>query len=65
MKVAIVKMHENFYSEAQDLHLAFILAPQIILILNVFKACQVCACVCKYRSILLLHLHNYVEKTLI
>lgn len=65
MKVALVKMHENSYSEARDLHLAFILAAQMILILNVFKVCQVRACVCKYHSILLLHLQYYIEKTLI
>jgi len=62
MKVALVKMHENFYSEWRDLHSAFILAPQIILIWTVFKARQVCLCVCKHHSILLLRLQNYVEK---
>lgn len=45
--------------------LAFILAPQMILILNVLKVCQVHAFTRKYDSILSLSLQNYAEKTLI
>ena len=44
MKVALVKTHDNFYSEVRHLHLVFILASQIILILNALKAHQICVC---------------------
>lgn len=41
---SLSQVHKNFCSEVRDLLLAFILAPQMILILNVFNTSGMCMC---------------------